>query len=199
MADKRITDLPDLIQADSGDFIPIVDSSMNVTKKVAAEKVLPSSPVVNTGQLANGSVTLPKIDLASLVTCYKESTDFFNSGGAGAYSGAGISTALNVSFTIATEGVYEISLLLPSVYAQTTTTTYFVRAVAGSTTLFQSGTGQIARAGEPTTFFARRRMNLPAGTYNVVFNWYASVAGAGNPVNVGAAANNPATFMVKAV
>ncbi|MFI8694232.1 phage baseplate protein [Dietzia maris] len=35
MADKRITDLPELPQADSGDFIPIVDSSMNVTKKVS--------------------------------------------------------------------------------------------------------------------------------------------------------------------
>lgn len=46
MADKRITDLPELVQADSGDFIPIVDSSMNVTKRVAAEKVLPNGSVV---------------------------------------------------------------------------------------------------------------------------------------------------------
>ncbi|GAA1053898.1 hypothetical protein [Dietzia natronolimnaea] len=45
MENKRITDLPELIQADNGDFIPIVDSSMNVTKRVAAEKVLPNSSV----------------------------------------------------------------------------------------------------------------------------------------------------------
>lgn len=43
MADKKISDLPELAQADSGDFIPIVDSSMNVTKRVAAEKVLPKN------------------------------------------------------------------------------------------------------------------------------------------------------------
>lgn len=36
MADKKITDLPDLTSADSGDYFPIVDISANVTKKVPA-------------------------------------------------------------------------------------------------------------------------------------------------------------------
>lgn len=61
MADKRVTDLPELIQADSGDYIPIVDSSMNVTKKVAAEKVLPNASVemnrLNGGSVAGFLVT----------------------------------------------------------------------------------------------------------------------------------------------
>ncbi|MBB0998314.1 hypothetical protein G6024_14670 [Dietzia maris] len=59
MADKRITDLPELVQADSGDFIPIVDSSMNVTKRVAAEKVLPNGSVV-APLIPDGSVSPEK-------------------------------------------------------------------------------------------------------------------------------------------
>lgn len=66
MADKRITDLPELIQADSGDFIPIVDSSMNVTKRVAAEKILPNTTVL-TENLAPGAVTSEKLAPAKSV------------------------------------------------------------------------------------------------------------------------------------
>ena len=149
--------------------------------------------------IADGAVTAGNIDAPSVVICYQEATSIFNSGGAGSYSGSGIGAAMNVSFTVTKEGFYEVSLVLPNVYVAATTTTYFVRALAGATTLLQSGTGSVARGSEPITLTMRRRMNLTPGTYNVAFTWYGTVAGAGNPITVGCSTHNPATFMVKLV
>lgn len=56
----RISKLPALAQATSGDVIPIVDDAGNITKKVTANKVVPDGSVVST-QLANGAVTTAKI------------------------------------------------------------------------------------------------------------------------------------------
>lgn len=57
----RISELPALAQATSGDLIPIVDDAGNITKKVTADKVVPDGSVV-TNQLANSAVTTAKID-----------------------------------------------------------------------------------------------------------------------------------------
>lgn len=61
MADKKITDLPELTQADAGDFFPIVDSSANVTKKVQAQKIIPAAGGGTAGTLvtdASGNVSV---------------------------------------------------------------------------------------------------------------------------------------------
>ena len=147
--------------------------------------------------IAEKAITADKIDGSSIVICYQEATSTFNSGGAGSFSGSGIGAAMNVSFTVTKEAAYEVSLVLPNVYSAASATTYFVRALAGATTLLQSGTGSIARGSEPITLTMRRRMNLTPGTYNVQFTWYGTVAGAGNAITVGCSTHNPATFMVK--
>lgn len=54
MADKKITDLPDLTSADSGDYIPIVDISANITKKMPASGLVSAIP--------SASIPAAKID-----------------------------------------------------------------------------------------------------------------------------------------
>ena len=61
----RISELPALAQATSGDVIPIVDDAGNITKKVTADKVVPDGSVV-TDQIADGAVTAAKIDFTAL-------------------------------------------------------------------------------------------------------------------------------------
>lgn len=60
MAQKKITDLPTLAAADSGDYYVIVDTSASTTKKVAAENVLPSGSVA-TAKIADDAVTPAKL------------------------------------------------------------------------------------------------------------------------------------------
>lgn len=71
----RITELPALAQATSGDIIPIVDDAGNITKKVTANKVVPDGSIV-TNQLANGAVTTAKIGDGQVSAPKIDSTTF---------------------------------------------------------------------------------------------------------------------------
>lgn len=64
MADKKITDLPQLTVADFGDLVPIVDGSANITKKVPAEGVVPAG-AITTVKLGTAAVTHEKIDFGA--------------------------------------------------------------------------------------------------------------------------------------
>lgn len=59
MADKKITDLPQLTVAEAGDLIPIVDSSANITKKVPASGIVPDGSLTEI-KYQDGSVTPKK-------------------------------------------------------------------------------------------------------------------------------------------
>lgn len=79
----RITELPALAQATSGDVIPIVDDAGNITKKVTANKVVPdgsivagqlASNAVTTAKIADAQVTAPKIAAGAICLGYAQST-----------------------------------------------------------------------------------------------------------------------------
>lgn len=174
----------------------IPDGSVSTSKLVDGNVI--------TSKLADSSISIAKLDLSSLIPCNKEATVLFSSGGIGSFGNNGIGAALDTTFTISTTGVYNVSLLLPSVYSDSTTTQWYIRvkSATNSTTFFENlsgGTGAIAFATSPTTFYVRRRMNLTAGTYPVTFEWYGTVAGAGNPITVGAGVTQPASFKVEAI
>lgn len=71
----RISELPALAQATSGDIIPIVDDAGNITKKVTANKVVPDGSVVatqlgsnavTTAKIGDGQVTASKLDFSTI-------------------------------------------------------------------------------------------------------------------------------------
>lgn len=79
----RISELPALAQATSGDIIPIVDDSGNITKKVTANKVVPDGSVVaaqlasnaeTTAKIGDGQVTGVKIAAGAICLGYAQST-----------------------------------------------------------------------------------------------------------------------------
>lgn len=62
MADKRITDLPQLTVADAGDLIPIVDSSSNITKRVPASGIVPDGTVTAVKTAFGGNYSTSEVD-----------------------------------------------------------------------------------------------------------------------------------------
>lgn len=107
----RISELPALAQATSGDVIPIVDDSGNITKKVTANKIVPDGSVV-TNQLANNAVTTAKIDTATFIQAERRFPGANTSSG---YSVAALGSAISGStygsgiFTVATDGSITIA------------------------------------------------------------------------------------------
>ena len=115
----RITELPALAQATSGDVIPIVDDSGNITKKVTADKVVPNGSVTNsqlandavdTAQIADGAVTDDKIDFTTLPSYAFRVYLTSNWNPASAYNGNALASGATVDYndgtTVSSIGVF---------------------------------------------------------------------------------------------
>ncbi|GAA1073942.1 hypothetical protein [Tsukamurella spumae] len=90
MADKKITDLPLLAKANTGDYVPVVDSTTNTTKKVPVQHVVPDASV--TPEKRSGGFKLVVTELSG--------TGIKNVSGAGFAPKAVIAMPLKSSSTV---------------------------------------------------------------------------------------------------
>lgn len=122
MAQKTVSELTTLAKADVGDYVPVVDSSANTTKKVPAEHVMP-----------DGSVTLTKLDVASTITQPKGATGWNVTVSDGGYND--LSTPASVTVAVPASGKV-IIIWSARVYGSTSdNTTYVTYAMTGANTI----------------------------------------------------------------
>lgn len=161
----RISELPALAQATSGDLIPIVDDSGNITKKVTANKVVPDGSVVAT-QLASNSVTTAKIGDGQ-VTAGKIDFSTFNLG----Y----VERTTNITATSTPSTVLSISVTVPSgvsyvylkahvpKFSNNNNAQVLFRLLDGSTTIIEAQ--QTVQTNYVYSVTILKRFPVSAGTY----------------------------------
>lgn len=146
----RISELPALAQATSGDLIPIVDDAGNITKKVTANKVVPdgslsasqlATDAVTTAKIGNGQVTSAKLDYSSMPLEGASGLSATNS----ATTYGNLATSAAVTIDVPSTG--NIALIFSARLFNTTTTdqTGYVSFVAsGANTIAASDTNAIS-------------------------------------------------------